>query len=121
MKKRFPVIDPAATGANIARLRRAKGLSVRDVQKWFGFGEPQAIYKWQQGKTLPSVDNLYALCALLEVPVEAILVERTEKEEEQQDESCCSDWRKTYSLPRGEGGPEGVGRGTAKPDSQENA
>ena len=89
MKKRFPVIDPAATGANIARLRRAKGLSVRDVQRWFGFEEPQAIYKWQRGKTLPSVDNLYALCALLEVPVEAILVERTEKEEEQQDESCC--------------------------------
>ena len=25
------------------------------------------------------------------------------------------------SFPRGEGGPEGVGRGTAKPDSQENA
>ncbi len=91
MKKRFPVIDPGATGANIARLRRAKGLSVRDVQRWFGFEEPQAVYKWQQGKTLPSVDNLYALCALLEVPMEELLVERTEEEkEEQQDESCCS-------------------------------
>lgn len=90
MKKRFPVIDPAATGANIARLRQAKGLSVRDVQKWFGFEEPQAVYKWQQGKTLPSVDNLYALCALLEVSMEELLVERTEEKEEQQDESCCS-------------------------------
>ena len=91
MKKRFPVIDPEATGANIARLRRAKGLSVRDVQRWFGFEEPQSIYKWQQGRTLPSVDNLYALCTLLEVSVEELLVERTEEEnEEQQDESCCS-------------------------------
>lgn len=91
MKKRFPVIDPEATGENIARLRRARGLSVRDVQKWFGFEEPQAIYKWQQGRSLPSVDNLYALCALLEVSVEELLVQRTEEqEEEQQEKSCCS-------------------------------
>lgn len=89
MKKRFPVIDPEATGRNIARLRRAKGLSVRDVQNWFGFEEPQAVYKWQQGKSLPSVDNLYALCTLLEVSVEELLVERSD-EEEQQEESCCS-------------------------------
>lgn len=89
--KRFPVIDPVATGRNINRLRREKGLSVRDVQQWFGFEEPQAIYKWQQGRSLPSVDNLYALCALLEVSMEELLVEQTEEdnEEEQQDESCC--------------------------------
>lgn len=90
MKKRFAVIDPEATGRNIARLRQARGLSVRDVQNWFGFEEPQAIYKWQQGKSLPSVDNLYALCALLEVSVEELLVEQTEEENEQQEESCCS-------------------------------
>ena len=88
--KRFPVIDPVATGRNINRLRREKGLSVRDVQQWFGFEEPQAIYKWQQGRSLPSVDNLYALCALLEVSMEELLVEQTEEdnEEERQDSSC---------------------------------
>jgi hypothetical protein len=57
---------PIATGKNIARLR---------VGTWFDlsvtsspildFEEPQAIYKWQQGKSLPTVDNLYALGALL--------------------------------------------------------
>ena len=46
MVKQFPVIDPIATGENILRLRKAKGLSVRDLQSWFGFEEPQAIYKW---------------------------------------------------------------------------
>lgn len=46
MVKQFPVIDPIATGENIMRLRKAKGLSVRDLQSWFGFEEPQAIYKW---------------------------------------------------------------------------
>ena len=75
--KQFPVIDPIATGKNIIRLRVERGMSVRDLQAYFGFEEPQAIYKWQQGKSLPSVDNLYALGALFEVPMEDILVSRT--------------------------------------------
>lgn len=70
----FPVIDPIATGKNILSLRKEKGLTVRDLQKFFGFEEPQAIYRWQYGKTLPSVDNLYALSSILEVPIERILV-----------------------------------------------
>lgn len=70
----FPVIDPIETGRNIVRLRQARGLSVRDVQRWFNFDEPRAIYKWQSGKTLPSVDNLFALSALLEVSMNEILV-----------------------------------------------
>ena len=77
--KQFPVIDPIATGKNIIRLRVEHGMSVRDLQAYFGFEEPQAIYKWQQGKSLPSVDNLYALGALFEVPMEDILVSRTSK------------------------------------------
>ena len=70
--KAFPVIDAEATGENILRLRKQKGLSVRDVQAWFGFEEPQAIYKWQKGKSLPSVDNLYALSSLLGAPIKDI-------------------------------------------------
>ena len=70
----FPVIDLAATGRKIQRLREKRGLTVRDLQAYFGFEEPQAIYKWQKGKSLPTVDNLYALAALLQVTVDDILV-----------------------------------------------
>lgn len=70
----FPIIDPVATGRNIMSLRQKRGLSVRDLQAYFGFEEPQAIYKWQRGKSLPSVDNLYALGVLLEVPLDEILI-----------------------------------------------
>lgn len=70
----FPVIDPIATGKNILTLRLEKGFSVRQLQEYFGFEEPQAIYRWQYGKTLPSVDNLYALSLVLGVPMEKILV-----------------------------------------------
>lgn len=74
LPKPFPVIDPIATGENILRLRMLRGISVREMQLYFGFESPQAIYKWQHGHSLPSVDNLYALSALLEVPMEQILV-----------------------------------------------
>ena len=93
MVKQFPVIDPIATGENIMRLRKAKGLTVRDLQSWFGFEEPQAIYKWQKGKSLPTVDNLYALGALLDVPMEEILAQSKPKlnnvSNAQQGSTCC--------------------------------
>ncbi|MDR0906005.1 MAG: transcriptional regulator [Oscillospiraceae bacterium] len=74
-KNAFPVIDMPATGENISRLRRKHGQSVRDLQEYFGFEQPQAIYKWQWGKALPSVDNLYALSVLWDEPINGILVE----------------------------------------------
>lgn len=74
LTKPFPTLDAQATGANIAALRQAKGYTVRDLQEFFGFAEPQAIYKWQRGQSLPSVDNLYALSILLETPINDILI-----------------------------------------------
>ena len=59
--KAYPVIDLIATGNNIRRLRMERGLTVRELQSYFGFEEPRAIYKWQKGESLPTVDNLYAL------------------------------------------------------------
>lgn len=36
--KAYPVIDLVATGNNIRRLRMERGLTVRDLQSYFGFG-----------------------------------------------------------------------------------
>lgn len=70
----MPAIDMAATGRNITRLREAAGLTVRDLQDIFGFATPQAIYKWQHGTAMPTIDNLVVLAAVLEVPMDAIIV-----------------------------------------------
>ena len=70
----FPVIDLKSTGSNIESCRREAGLSVRDLQTYFGFEYPQAIYKWQHGECLPTVDNLLALSRILEVKMEDLLV-----------------------------------------------
>ena len=49
-------------------------MTVRDIHDAFGFGTPQAIYKWQQGLALPTIDNLVVLAALLGVTIDDILV-----------------------------------------------
>mgnify|MGYP000525566933 FL=1 len=70
----FPTIDLMRTGANIVRLRKAAGLTVHDLQMVFGFNSPQAIYKWQNGTALPTVDNLIVLAALLQVRIDDIII-----------------------------------------------
>lgn len=70
----LPAINMAATGRNIMKLRKAAGLSVKDLQDIFGFTTPQAIYKWQHGTALPAVDNLVVLSAVFGVPMDAIIV-----------------------------------------------
>ena len=70
----IPIIDMVKTGQNIIILRKKAGLSVRDLQDAFGFGTPQAIYKWQQGLALPTIDNLVVLATLLGVGMDDIIV-----------------------------------------------
>ena len=77
--KRFPAIDLTATGQNIMELRKSRGYTVKDIQAYLGFEEPQAIYKWQRGETLPSTDHLFALAKLFEVPIEEILISYNDK------------------------------------------
>ena len=43
----------------------------------FGFATPQAIYKWQQGAALPSIDNLVVLAAVLQVSLDDNLMVNT--------------------------------------------
>ena len=70
----IPFVDTVATGRNIDRLRIAAGMSVKDVQMVFGFATPQAIYKWQRGQALPTLDNLVVLAAVLGVGIDDIIV-----------------------------------------------
>ena len=73
----FPTIDLVATGKNIIKLREESGLSVRDLQNIFGFATPQAIYKWQHGTALPTIDNLIVLSAIFKVSMEEIIIVET--------------------------------------------
>lgn len=49
-------------------------MSVRELQEIFGFATPQAIYKWQRGTVLPTVDNLAILAEVFQVYIDDILI-----------------------------------------------
>ena len=70
----LPSIDMAATGINIVRMRRQTGMSVQDLQKIFGFSTPQAIYKWQRGDAMPTLDNLIVLASVFGTTMDAIII-----------------------------------------------
>ena len=79
----YPVLDTVAIGARIKRLRKDHHLTVGDVARFMGFESEQAVYKWQRGESLPTVDNLFALSRLFDTSVDHILTGDKE-------ESSCS-------------------------------
>jgi len=70
----LPVVNMKQTGQNITMLREQRGISVKQLQHMMGFATPQAIYKWQHGESLPTVDNLVALSVIFAVPIDTILI-----------------------------------------------
>ena len=74
MSAEVPIIDMTATGERIKQLREDKGLTIKELQDTFGFTNPQAIYKWQKGVNIPTVDNLVILSSILGAPMDEIIV-----------------------------------------------
>lgn len=73
MEKQFPTIDKIRTGQNIRYFMNNLGLTVIDVQNYMGFSTQQAVYHWLNGRSLPTLDNIYALSELFKVPVDQII------------------------------------------------
>ena len=69
----YPMINTAATGQNINRMRIEAGMTVRDMQQVFGFTTPQAIYKWIHGTAMRTIDNMVILSAMFDVTVDEII------------------------------------------------
>ena len=74
MKPIYLSIQQQETGENIRRLLKSNGYTVKDIQEVMGFENPQAVYKWLSGKSLPSLENLLILSKLLNISIENILV-----------------------------------------------
>ncbi|WP_432630478.1 helix-turn-helix domain-containing protein [Brotaphodocola sp.] len=74
MEPIYMSIQQEETGNRIRALLKKNGYTVKDIQGAMGFENPQAIYKWLSGKTLPSLDNLLILSRVLHTTMEDILV-----------------------------------------------
>ena len=69
----FPLINKRESGINLRRIMDMRGLSVKDVQEYLGLGCVQSVYRWMDGINMPTIDNLYALSALFQLPIDAIV------------------------------------------------
>ncbi len=72
-------IDAQATGTKIWELRENCGLTVEQLSELVGLSGPRALYKWRNGETLPSIDNLIALAGIFRTTVDDIIVTREDK------------------------------------------
>ena len=70
----IPVIDKESTGKQIRQYMNLRGFSVQDVKEYLSLGCVQSVYHWLDGQALPTLDNLYALSEMLQVPMENLIV-----------------------------------------------
>ena len=76
----FPVIQGDKTGKRLREIRKKRNIRVPSVCAFMGGISEQAVYKWERGACLPSIDNLLALSHLYHVQIEDMLVyEETEQ------------------------------------------
>lgn len=69
----LPIIDKKKTGINLRLMMDERGLTVKDIQQYLKLGSVQSVYHWLNGLSMPTVDNLYALSYLFQVPVDDML------------------------------------------------
>lgn len=69
----FPLINKRETGINIRRIMDMRGVTPKDVQEYLGLGCVQSVYRWIDGVNIPTIDNLYAMSELFQIPIDAIV------------------------------------------------
>ena len=69
-----PVINVAATAAKIKECRIRAGYSVREIQNILSFSSPEAVYAYEKGKYLPTIDNMIILADIYGVTVDDFIV-----------------------------------------------
>ena len=75
-KVAYTQIDIVLTGRKIHSVLLEKGCKVRQLQEILKLSCPQPIYRWINGKTLPTVDNLYMMHRVFGMHMEDMLVAR---------------------------------------------
>ena len=69
----FPTINLRETGVNLHRIMDKRGITPKDIKKFLNLGSIQTVYNWCNGLNMPTVDNLYALSQLFQVPIDEII------------------------------------------------
>lgn len=70
---KYPVINMTETGRRIKGLRLTHGMSVKQLSTIMGLESTQSVYAWEQGRSIPTLDHLLIMSALLDITVEDIV------------------------------------------------
>lgn len=68
-----PVISKKETGNNLRKIMEMRGISAKQVQEYLGLGCVQSVYRWLEGHSMPTIDNLYALSKLFRVSIDSMV------------------------------------------------
>lgn len=66
-------IDRKETGLVLYSLREKAKFTHEEICCYMGLESPRAIYKWENGQSMPDYEHLFALAVLYGVPVESII------------------------------------------------
>ena len=69
----YPLIDREATGQRLRQIMKQQNVSPRALQDYLGLACVQSIYRWLDGTSVPTVDNLYAMAQLFHMPIDAMI------------------------------------------------
>lgn len=69
------VVDATQTAINLKALRKQHNLSTYQLANLLGISRPP-IYRWENGRHVPTVDHLILLSELYEVPIDAIVARK---------------------------------------------
>lgn len=66
-------INQAATGMAIKQARLSSGFTVKTTANFFGCSF-QTVYRWENGTSIPSMENLFAMTRLFKVSMDELIV-----------------------------------------------
>ena len=94
----FPTINKIETGVNLRRIMDMRGVKPKDIQEYLGFGCVQSVYRWLDGVSMPTVDNLYAISKMLQVPMDSIVCGNAGRTKSQMDACLTDQERRVYTY-----------------------
>ena len=72
-KMPYPILNYEATGQKIKQIMKEQNRTVSEIKEYLELEAVQGIYHWFRGRSMPTIDNLYALSKLFQVPIDEIL------------------------------------------------
>ena len=66
-------VDMVRTGQNICRAMEDHGVRASDIMEACGFTTRNAVYRWMNGKSLPTIDNMVILAYMVETALQDLI------------------------------------------------